>query len=85
MRAEARLHEEREVGLMVGDPECLLAREARVVEIPIGHLPMKATGIVGGVHILDAVEQTSEEPRGGPVGNDECLDLRGHHQNSLAI
>jgi hypothetical protein len=56
MRPEARLHEEWQVGLMVRDPQSLLARKARVLKIPIGHLPMKATGFVGVVHIRDAGE-----------------------------
>jgi hypothetical protein len=85
MRAKARLHEEWKFGLMVRDPESLLARQAGVLKIPIRYVPMKATGFVGGVHFLDAVEQAAEKPRGGPRGNDDGLDLRGHHPNSLAI
>jgi hypothetical protein len=70
---------------MVRNPEGLLARQARIVKISIGDVPMKTTGIVGGVHILDAGEPTAEQSQGGPSGNDEGLDLRGHDHSSLAM
>ncbi len=60
MCAKARLHEVWKVRLMVRNPEGLLARQARVLKISIGHVPMKATGFVGGVHIPDAGEQAAE-------------------------
>jgi hypothetical protein len=85
MPAKARLHEEGKGGLMVRDSDDLLARQACVPNIPVGYAPVQAADIVGGVHLLDAVEEAAKKSRWGPGGNGECVDLRGHRQNSLAI